>query len=371
MKKLLGILIIIAVVAVCFIHFSQGEKSEIADNSKPVIKIGATLPLSGDASQFGLTSKKALELAVNTWNQKDTKYKYELFVEDDRGVQKNTLINAKNLINVKKVNAIITQWTPFGVIVSPLADEAGIIHFTCSFGDEVVKGKYNFNHYTSFKEQANTLIKSFNDRNVKNINYVVVNTAGCEEQASFVINEIKKTNINVANVSYYNPSERDFRMLIRKLETSNPDYYMLCGAPPSAQIFIKQLGEITGKKNITSIDTFIELNKEDLPLVEGLWFVNSASGTDTFAKFFSDNAGMEITSCTANVYDAIDFIIYAYENTPLKEGEVIPDTDSVANTLHKIKGYDSAVGNIEIDENGVVVSKASVKIIKDGQIIGE
>ena len=362
MKKSLIALILICVIASVLIYQNRSNP-ESNNDSKPTIKIGVTLPLTGDAAQFGLTNQEAVNLALNKWKNQPTKFNYEAIFMDDKVSPKQGILNASNLIGNYHINAILSQWTPVGVVVSPIAEKNQIIHFTCSFGDEVTKGDYNFNHYTSFEEQSKTLIQKFQKENIKNINYVIVNTSGCAEQSDYVIKKLKEAGINILNTQYYNPDERDFRIMISKLEQANPDYYLLCTAPPSSQIFIKQLGEITGRKNITAIDSFNEMNKEDLSLVEGLWFVSSASGTEQFAEYFQAETGKETTSCAANLYDAVDLLIRAYE----KSGTA--DNKQVIETLYKTRNHTGAAGLVSIDNQGIVQSKASIKVVKDGKIV--
>lgn len=366
MKKLLSLIL---GVALTFSVAACEDKKESNPTDKPTIKIGATLPLTGDAAEAGQAAMKAIKLAASEWNSKNTKYNYEIVFEDDAVKPKQGLLNAQKLINLDKVRAILTQWTPVGATVSPLSEKNGVIHFTCSIGDVVSQGKYNFNHYTSFEEQAKALIEKLKEEKIKNLSYVIVNTTGCIEQSDFMIEALKNQNINLIDVEYYNPNEKDFRLLISKLEAKKPDYYLFCSIPPSAQIFLSQFKQSHAKHNITSIDTFLEMGSENTDLVEGLWYVNSASGTETFREAFKEKTGADITSCTANLYDATNLLITAYESTSLRETETTPQNEDVIKTLHSIKHYDGAVGdNLSIDSAGVVVSKAAIKIIQNSAL---
>jgi ABC-type branched-subunit amino acid transport system substrate-binding protein len=363
MKKFLLSLCMVLALAAC-----KEEKKEQAVDKKPVVNIGITLPLTGDAADAGQTNKKVIELALKEFG--DTKYQYNLYFEDDMTAPKKAMLNAVNFTDTKKATAILSMWTPAGMAVSPIADKNKAIHITCAWGYDVAKGKYNFNSSTSFESQVNLLIKKLKEENLTNIAYMVVNTSGCEEQSEYAIPVMKKAGINFTDIQYYNPTETDFRMLISKMEAKHPDYYVLCGIPPSSQIFAQQLQEVTHKRNITSIDTFFEMDPSAWPLVDGLWFVNSASGTPEFANKIKSELGETPKSCTANLYDAAHLLIWAYENAPLENGETIPNTDNIVAKLHEVKNYDGGTGtDLWIDKDGILQSQAVLKKIENNKLV--
>ena len=266
MKKLILSLLVATALTAC----GDKEADKTKETGKPVVNIGITLPLTGDAADAGQTNKKAIELALKEFG--NTKYDYHLYFEDDMTAPKKAMLNAVNFTDTKKATAILSMWTPAGMAVNPIAEKNKAIHLTCAWGYDVAKGKYNFNASTSFESQVNLLIKKLKEENLTNIAYMVVNTAGCEEQSHYAIPVMKEAGINFTDIQYYNPTETDFRMLISKMEANHPDYYVLCGIPPSSQIFTQQLQEVTNKRNITSIDTFFEMDPTAWSLVDGLWF---------------------------------------------------------------------------------------------------
>ena len=78
MKKVLLNLLMATSLVAC------GEKTEAPkENGKPVIKIGVSLPLTGDSANVSEAVKASINMAWNEWYQKDTKYNYEVIFEDD------------------------------------------------------------------------------------------------------------------------------------------------------------------------------------------------------------------------------------------------------------------------------------------------
>ena len=71
MKKIILSLCMVLALASC------DDKKETAQaNAKPVIKIGATLPLSGDLSYVGIGAQNALNMLLDKWQKENTKYDY-------------------------------------------------------------------------------------------------------------------------------------------------------------------------------------------------------------------------------------------------------------------------------------------------------
>ena len=58
----------------------------------------------------------------------------------------------------------------------------------------------------------------------------------------------------------------------------------------------------------------------------------------------------------------------AYTNL-YRKNKRVPTSDEVADYLLQLKGYNGAVGELVIDTNGIVLSPAVVKQIKDGHPI--
>ena len=52
-------------------------------SNKPVVRIGATLPLTGSLAETAVSAQAAMNMALKKWESVDTKYKYEILFEND------------------------------------------------------------------------------------------------------------------------------------------------------------------------------------------------------------------------------------------------------------------------------------------------
>lgn len=357
MKKwLLSLCMVLALVA-C----KDEKKNE--ENAKPIIKVGASLPLTGNLSYMGVSAQRALQLAVDKWNAKDTKYTYKLIAEDDGFDTKRTAMNTSKLVYQDKVRAVFTILSTSANVASTVTKKEKVIHMTSSYGSQPAEGKYNFNNMTQYDSPTDLMLKELKKRGIKSIALLVSNNVGSFEQSEMLEEKIKKDGtIKVVGKHVFNPGTIDFRMIIQKItDKEAPDIFYIDGLTPDATLVAKYLRELTGKVNLTTINDFIETPKRDD--FEGLWFIESASGTEEFNKVFEEAYGEPVFLCGANSYDNMDLFIEACEQSEHCT------SDEVADILLKVKNRVGAIGEFYMDERGVVQSTAAVKEIRNGKAI--
>jgi ABC-type branched-subunit amino acid transport system substrate-binding protein len=255
-------------------------------------------------------------------------------------------------------------------VVSPITNNASIIHITCSYGSQPAEGFYNFNNHTQYEENARTLISELKRRGIRSISLFSQNNIGSVEQTEVLVDMLNRDGtISILANETFNPGVRDFTMIIhRALRSGKPDIFYFNGMNPDTLIFAKNLWEITGELNLTTINDFTKY--PDKTPFNDLWFVESAYGTECFVgRFKKVNNGDDPLTCGANMYDNLDMLIWAFENTSLRPGEVIPHNDDVVKTIHSIQNWQGAIGNISVDEAGIIQSEASIKMIRDGRVV--
>lgn len=367
MRRFLLILIAVIILGLCCLLIYKNHNKPKSD--KPIIKIGATLPLSGNMSNIGDSSHKTLQMAIDKWNQQTSKYKYELVVEDDAFEAKKVASITNKLLTVDNVKAVLSVFSIGANVVSPITQRNNIIHMTCAYGSQPAEGFYNFNNITQYEDQTQLMLDTLKQKDVKSIIFLISNNIGSTQQAEILEEKIRADgSIEILAKEIFNPGTRNFKDIIQKtLRNGDPDIFYIDGITPDAELVAKYLKEETGIINLTTINDFIETANREI--FEDLWFVESASGTDQFIKEFEDKYNQTLFLCGSNSYDNLDTLIWAYENTPLKDGFNIPDNEDVVKTLLSIKDWKGATGDFYVDEAGIFQTKSSVKIIKDGKAI--
>lgn len=149
MKKLIAILVVLVVVGLfgwmaytptlTLPHQGGGDSS-----SKPVIKIGATLPLTGDAAEAGQAVKAGLEMTLENLKKKNLKYDYVLIYEDNQMNGHKTATTTNKLIMVDNVHVIMTMWGLMSNVAANITKDKNILGLYCAYGERPTVGEYNF-----------------------------------------------------------------------------------------------------------------------------------------------------------------------------------------------------------------------------------
>ena len=364
--KILITTIIIAIISTVIIYVTHENSSIIS--SKPTIKIGVTLPLTGNLASLGQSSKDSLELAMNKLNKSKLRYNYKLIIEDDQFKPIVGSTNTQKLINVDKVSALLSFGSPVGNAVTSISEKYSIPHINGFASDpNVANGKFSYIHYTPAKEDVDLFIKVLQKKNIQRITILEqANNPGSKS----IIDELKLktsiTNIKIDEIISVNGGDRDFRTILSKLRDSKTQLLVLIITTPELEIFTKQFYDFKIKIPITSIEAF-EFS-DQLQLFEGNWYINGADPETWFINDFKDQYHYNPKFGAANMYDALFIIVNSIEKAG--DGEDIPDYMAVNREIGTLKNFDGALGeNLSMGENHMINSKAVVRIIKDGQPI--
>jgi len=367
MKKWLLSLCMVLALAAC------DDKKETAQaDSKPVIKIGASLPLTGDAAEAGQAAKSALEMIVEDMSEKGLKYDYLLIFEDNQMNAMKTANNINKLISIDKVDSIFSMWNMMSNIAASMSAKHDVFSFACSYGRTANTGKYGFNMQNTYEDEAELLLRELKKRNVKSV-AMFIDNGTIMEQYKVIEDYIKnQSDIEIVFKEYFNPGEKDYKAAIIKAHDRNPDLYMISGYPPSPYLFIKQLKEITGRNdNVTAIDAIAEIDEEHRSIANNLWYIDSnQNGLDEFQLHLMNRKNMQSQSCVGNVASDLEIFINAVENAPVVKGQDKPTKESIRQWIFdNVKDYETASGKATVLEDGFIVVKPSVRMIKDGKSV--
>ena len=366
MKKFLWFLCMVLALVGC------KEEKKVQAEGKPVIKIGVTMPLTGDAAEAGESARAGLEMILEKMKEKSLKYEYQFIFEDNQMNPMKTANNVNKFIFMDKVDAIFSMWNLMSNVVATIASQYDVFSFACSYGTIANTGDYSFNMQNSYQDQAELLVSELQKRNIKTLALFVDNSAIMDQYK--VIEDYVKQNSDVEIVfkEYFNPGEKDYRAAIVKAHQKNPDLYMISGYPPSPYLFLRQLREITGKNdNVTSVDSLAEIDSNHRHLADNLWYIDSnQNGLDAFQDELIKNKGLQSQSCVGNVASDLEIFIEAVENAVVNKDEKKPSKENIRQwIMENVKNYPTASGNATVLNDGFIVIKPSVKMIKGGKSI--
>lgn len=361
MKKILLGLVLALGLAAC------GDKAEAPkENEKPVVKIGVLYPMSGNAAFFGDGAKNATELFFSKFNEKEAKFKYEILWEDTQANPAKAVLAVRKLIDYDKVDVVLDAFSSVGNAVSPITNEKKTPHLTFAQDRSISNGFYNYRVVTSTKKTGQKMIEALKARNLHNIVGVVENTAGTLSLYNgFSVSARKDANINILDTVEVNPGEKDFNIILQKINNLQPDAVVVSLQAPEVDIFMKQAKQNELKMPIVGIQSFSFL--KDKKLAEDYWYVDVAFADKNFLSDYKKTFGEDITNFAENFYTLLQVVVNNYE-TFVSENK--PSAEDFINNMSSVNNIISPLGQLNLDkEEQNVDSEASIRLIKDGKIV--
>ena len=333
--------------------------------AKPVIKIGVSAALTGNNAHLGENIRNALILAQENLPQ-NTKFEYHLVFEDSALESKKAAISANKMINVDKVDALVSHSPAAGGAISPIAEQSKVVHFNIGLAQSVAEGAYNFIHWNPPQEQARVMADELEKRGIKRVAIIKLNQSGPIELISSLSPLLIKKGIEIVFEDTINSGETDFRTSIVKAKATNPEIYIILFFTPELEIIAKQIREAGIQKPITSMFYFSASKTPEV--FEGEWYVDAADASKGFNEKFETRFGKVPEIMAPNAYDIVNILVQGFETATVAPDAVDgkPTQEAVVEALHKID-MDGMLGRLTMDEKGVVFSPAAVKIIKNGK----
>ncbi|HEX7724320.1 MAG TPA: ABC transporter substrate-binding protein [Candidatus Paceibacterota bacterium] len=355
------IVLIIIVVVIVIVASRGSKKTDVTSTEKTPVKIGVSLPLTGSLAFIGETDKNAAliaqeEIAAN----KNLKHSYELVFEDDAFDAQKGASSINKLVNVDKVSGLISVGSTVGNVATPIAEASKVPHIGMASDPNVAKGQYNFIHWTRPQEEVTALVSELQRRKLTKVAIIGLNQQGFKAIEDDFVEKARVAGITVVGNETFNTGQKDFRTIIAKLQKTNPQIYLLGAFDPEIGIMAKQMQSAGIKTPLTSVESF-GLTSDATPF-EGQWYVDSAVPSATFVQNYQTKYGKEPGPAAGNVYDAIHLFVRAAESI---QGEVTHD--KIAEALSKDSSYTGALGALTSNSDGIFISQAAVKIIKNGK----
>lgn len=338
-----------------------------------IIKIGAMLPLSGDAAQYGEWGKNGISLAVDEINSKGgiKGNKIEVVYEDDAADPKKGVSTVNKLISIDKVKVIIGP-IPSAVTlaIAPICENNKVVVLSSSSNPIITHaGDYIFRNWPSDDFEGSAMAQYAIKMKFNNIAVFHINNEYGLGIATIFKEQYIKLGGRVLITEAFMQGGSDMRSLLTKIKSYNPDAIYLIGHTKENGYIVKQardLGiktQILGTVGIEGPD-FINIAGES---AEGLVYTAPAFDPDahdpvinTYQEAYIKKYGMKSEIFAATAYDALNIIalmIQKYGNDP----------DKIKAGLYALKNYPGISGVTSFDENGDVVKPVIFKTVKNQQ----
>lgn len=371
MKKIwIGIIIVVVILAVVFV--TTRTKKEPGE-----IKIGAILPLTGNAALYGQSPKKGIDLALEEINEKGGikgNRKLVVIYEDSKAVPTDGVTACRKLVNIDKVSAIIGgAASSVTLAIAPIAENNRVVVLSPLSSAPAITNAGDFIFRIVPSDMFGGKVAAFfavGDQEWKSLAILYINNDFGVGLTKVFSEEINNLGGKVLASETYEQGSSDFRTQLSKIKLAKPDALYIVGYREAPQILIqlKEMGlnvQVLGTGDLED-PNLIKIAKKT---AEGIYFTqlhydinDSSTLVQEFVKRFRNKYGSDPDIFAAYGYDAMKVLAFAIAKSKL-------DSESIKNELYKMRGYRGVTGSISFDQNGDVVASMGVKVIRDGKFV--
>jgi len=375
-KTWIGLIAIVALGLVVWGVSSMGGKQ--ATNDTGAVKIGAVLPLTGDAAVYGEPLNKVLQIAVGEINANGgiNGRQVELLVEDGKCNGQDAASAAQKLINVDGVKVIIGGFcSSESLAMVPIAAAAKVALISPGSSSPKLTNAspYFVRNYPSDSAQGAVLANiAFTDKGWKKVAFIQEQTDYAQGVYSAFSAEFTKLGGTVTNEAF--PTETaDFRSLVSKVKSGNPDAVFLSVQTPAvAARILTQIKQLGWKPKLMAADVVPgdpETVSKYKDILEGT--LTAEFGTDaTNPKFAAMIASYKTKYGEEPPYQG--YAQTVYDSAYLVQGAIVAvgyDGTKVANWLHTVKDWQGASGTVTIGANGDPITGHKPEVITGGKVM--
>ncbi|MEI6296053.1 MAG: ABC transporter substrate-binding protein [bacterium] len=345
--------LILAIVVVVVVLIWWGVAKNNPQGDIEVIKIGASLSLTGNFASIGSSERNGLILASEEINKKGGVggRKIEIIIEDNFGDPKSAVSNVQKLLNIDNVDIIFTAFTPITKAIAPIikAKKVPMIYAAVD-GSIAFENDLIYRDYVDAEQTAVALFKKIKADGAKNIKFLSEQSDAGKIFADALKKEVVLSDIKIVEEVYFQPTEKDFRAYLTKLNLKKDDF-LLINAPKHANLIIKNIFNLGLIETPTYqfLAPFLAASKE--PDITELFTKNK---TISSWYGFADNNNTE---------DQEKFIINyknRFNEVPIEDGSfAYDDVYILANILNKCFSKNAVDNNCfklqmsSLDYNGV------------------
>ena len=339
------------------------------------LKIGAVVPLTGEVSTYGQSSKNALDILMEETNKNGGVLgkKIKFIYEDDEGKPPTSANAGQKLINNDKVVAIVGSLTSgCSNALAPVAVQNKIPMITGASTDPKVTeaGEYVFRACFIDPFQGTILAKfAAEDLKVKTAAILYDNGSDYSKGlAEYFNKDFEKLGGKVVASETYNKGDQDFNAQLTKIKGTNPDVILLPDYYGTVANIAKQARALGIKATFLGGDGWDSTKLFDIgkEAVEGAYFTNHYSSEDTspdvveFKKAYEERFKTAPDTFAVLSYDAGKILLKAIEKAGKTDGQSIKE--ALKNTNLKV-----LTGQISFDQNRNAIKSAVIIKVEGGK----
>ena len=338
-----------------------------------VVKLGAILPMTGTAADYGELMRRGITIATDEFNANAGKsaVHLEVVIEDSRSNPKDGVSAMQKLLQVDRVPAVMPALSGIVLACVPLAERNHVVLLNCPANSPKLRGAgaFVFN-LTILSDQESAFLAdyAYNKMGARTAGILFVNNESGRGYRDSFADKFTALGGSVKLSEGHEQGATDFRTIVEKFRSARVDLVFLCSYYSESALFLRQakeLGYRTKWLSYSSVETpdFLKLVGD---AAEGLIF--SQPGLDVNA---SDEITRKFVTEYRNRYgqDPDFWSAQFYEGTRLLGSAVSADArtgEEFRTYLKNLGGFQGLTGPITFDSNGCVSTIVRFKTISSG-----
>ncbi|HPA96282.1 MAG TPA: ABC transporter substrate-binding protein [Thermoanaerobaculia bacterium] len=338
------------------------------------VKVGAVLPLSGDAAVYGQAIRRGIELAQErTARTAEAPFEIEVLWRDTKSDPELAKRLLEATYDEGAIVAIGGATSAEALAMVPVADRAGRVLLSPSASQPQLSG-VSSNFYRVFPSDASegTMMANF-ARQTLELSKVVV-LAKEEPYAKGAQDVFRERFIElggqVVEVLLFPPHTADLSGLVERVKTLNPDGVYIAAYASEIVGLVKSLRQHDYRGVLLTTSSFSSADalQEAGPAAEGVYFTQTAFApsdknpeVEAFVKAYTEKYRFEPDLYAAHGYDAYRVLLAAMRESG-------KSAMNFWKGMRGVRDFPGVTGTFQFDEKGDVKKFPRVFTIREGHI---
>jgi branched-chain amino acid transport system substrate-binding protein len=349
----------------------------VSCNQNNVIKIGAILPLTGDAALYGNNAKEGIDLAVEKVNTQGGVLNRKIIVvyEDSKADPKTGVAAFQKLMDFDKVQSVIgCVSSSVTLALAPLAEKNSIVVLSPAATSPKLSGagKYIFRNWTSDTYEANVIADyAINTLKITRLGILYLNNDYGIGLVKAIENEFIKKDKKVLITESFAQNQKDFRISLTKIKNLKIDALYIISYPEETINILRQIKELNFDAILLATSAFQDemIIKNAGKTAEKVIFPYPVIPDTTstivadFKESFENKYHKKPGIVADTGFDALIMIITAIKNEKNFTGP------SIQKGLMNLRNFPGASGYMSFDEKGDIKKEIKIKTVKNGSFV--